>query len=76
VAPATLRRLVDARPGGSWLAEVGVGVVHADDAAAGGPLAALGPAGEIPPEVRRLHADLKARFDPTGRLNPGRDVLP
>jgi FAD/FMN-containing dehydrogenase len=26
--------------------------------------------------VRALHERIKAEFDPTGRLNPGRSVLP
>jgi glycolate oxidase FAD binding subunit len=57
--PAELRRLT-----GRFVAEVGVGVVHVDAAAPAPPLA---------PPVDRLHDRLKAIFDPTGRLNPGRD---
>lgn len=57
---------------GSWICEVGVGVVHCDrDAEAlmrGG--AALAPA------LVDLHRRIKDNFDPAGRLNPGRSVLP
>jgi FAD/FMN-containing dehydrogenase len=60
---------------GPWVAEVGVGTVHTDDP---GQLAAALPAGCLPagldPRAAQLQADLKARFDPTGRLNPGRTV--
>ncbi len=59
-----LRRLSD--PPGSFVAEVGVGVVHAATAV---------PAAAVAPAVRRLHEQLKQRLDPTGRLNPGRDPL-
>jgi glycolate oxidase FAD binding subunit len=65
--PAQLRRL----PPGRWLAEVGVGVVHCDPDTA----RALGP--PAPPDVAvvELHGAIKARFDPFGRMNPGRSVL-
>lgn len=70
--PAELREL-PTRVGldGDWLAEVGVGVVHCG----AGPAAALArpaPAAELV----RLHQRVKARFDPTGRMNPGRSPLP
>ena len=65
VAPADLPRLAQV-PAGSFVAEVGVGVVHRD-----GPP----PVAEPPPAIRSLHARIKAAFDPEGRLNPGRDVL-
>jgi FAD/FMN-containing dehydrogenase len=48
---------------GSFVAEVGVGVVHRDVAP---------PVRELAPPVAALHARLKAIFDPTGRLAPGR----
>ena len=51
---------------GPFVAEVGVGVVHRDVAA---------PAREVDPPVAALHARIKALFDPTGRLAPGRDPL-
>jgi glycolate oxidase FAD binding subunit len=70
---------VSARPGelhrlsgvaGAWLAEVGVGTVHTAEV---GPVAGtvMDGAGRDP-RAAELQAALKARFDPTGRLNPGR----
>jgi FAD/FMN-containing dehydrogenase len=51
---------------GSFVVEAGVGIVHHRDPA---------PPATIDPTVAVLHARIKARFDPTGRLNPGVDVL-
>jgi FAD/FMN-containing dehydrogenase len=51
---------------GRFVAEVGAGVVHAEFPAPPAPVAA---------GVDRLHARLKAAFDPHGRCNPGRDPL-
>jgi glycolate oxidase FAD binding subunit len=51
---------------GSFVAEVGVGVVHASREPAPAVLA---------PRLRELHDRVKRVFDPAGRLNPGRDVL-
>lgn len=54
---------------GTFVAEVGVGIVHGSDVVG------------LPPEARPVRAliDLSRRikheFDPTGRLNPGIDVL-
>jgi FAD/FMN-containing dehydrogenase len=59
--PSELRSL-----GGRFVAEIGVGIVHTDDAAH---------AVDLAPRLRALHESVKARFDPTGRLNPGRSVL-
>jgi FAD/FMN-containing dehydrogenase len=51
---------------GRFVAEVGVGVVHAVRPA---------PARPVDPHVVELHRRIKAVFDPGGRLNPGRDPL-
>ena len=59
--PAQLRAL--SRTG--WLAEVGVGIVH------GGSFSPATPSEEIV----TLHRRIKERFDPAGRLNPGRTPL-
>lgn len=63
-------RRADAGSGGGdtgrFVAEVGVGVVHA---------AEQPPARTASPEVAQLHRRIKHLFDPTGRLAPGRDPL-
>jgi FAD/FMN-containing dehydrogenase len=51
---------------GRFVAEVGVGVVHAERPA---------PARPVDPHVVELDRRIKAVFDPGGRLNPGRDPL-
>jgi FAD/FMN-containing dehydrogenase len=51
---------------GPFVAEVGVGVVHRQVAP---------PARSVERPVAALHARIKALFDPTGRLAPGRDPL-
>ena len=51
---------------GEFLAEVGVGVVHRRE-----PSEPRAPESE----AARLCAEIKSRFDPDGRLNPGRSVL-
>jgi FAD/FMN-containing dehydrogenase len=51
---------------GRFVAEVGVGVVHAERPP---------PPGPVDPHVVELHRRIKAVFDPGGRLNPGRDPL-
>ena len=72
VTPAQLRRLPAA--GGGWLAQVGVGSVLSDQATAATLAGHLGMAWPpaVEPRVGELHRALQARFDPAGRLNPGR----
>ena len=64
--PADVRSLARASGSGRFVAQVGVGVVHADRPQPPRPVAA---------EVRSLHRRIKDLFDPTGRLAPGRDPL-
>lgn len=64
VPPAALRDLP--RADATFVAEIGVGVVHHSEPA---------PQRRVDPAVRRLCERLKHNFDPTGRLNPGVDVL-
>ena len=52
--------------GGRVLAEVGVGIVHAD---------VVQPPRPADPAVVALHARLKDLFDPTGRIAPGRSPV-
>ena len=51
---------------GTFVAEIGVGIVHHDRPA---------PTSPVDPAVGVLHARIKSEFDPSGRLNPGVDVL-
>jgi FAD/FMN-containing dehydrogenase len=64
--PSQLAELPDRLGAGRFLAEVGVGIVHAHEPQ---------PARSVEPPVAELHRRLKAVFDPTGRLAPGRAVL-
>ena len=62
VPPAALNNIA-ALDTGAFVAEVGVGIVHAERAQVRPPL---------DPGARLIHERMKAEFDPTGRLNPGR----
>jgi glycolate oxidase FAD binding subunit len=61
VPPSTLGSLR-----GTFVAEVGVGIVHHADPP---------PVSDVSDGVRRVNRRIKDNFDPTGRLNPGLDVL-
>lgn len=61
VRPSELREL----QGSSFVAEVGIGTIHV-----GGPV----PAASVEASTVGLHGRVKAAFDPTGRMNPGRVV--
>jgi hypothetical protein len=78
VPPGHLRALSisPAAVGGHWLAQVGIGSVQAEDP--GAVAAAMGVSWPpvMAPGVAQLHRELKRRFDPEGRLNPGRQVAP
>jgi len=63
LAPAALRSLADI---GSFVASIGVGTVWADTAQ---------PLRPVDPAVAIVSERMKANFDPTGRLNPGRSVM-
>ncbi len=62
--PSELRALADLPA--TFVAEIGVGIVHHSQRA---------PESGVEPVVRSLHDRIKHEFDPTGRLNPGVDVL-
>jgi glycolate oxidase FAD binding subunit len=74
--PAVFGRLVEGELSapGPWLAEVGVGTVHTDRPAEVAAAVGIGWPPRLEARVAALHQELKARFDPTGRLNPGRQV--
>jgi FAD/FMN-containing dehydrogenase len=61
IPPGSFRQLT-----GAFVVEIGVGVVHHAEPA---------PVRTVDPAVAALHGRIKQQFDPTGRLNPGMDVL-
>jgi FAD/FMN-containing dehydrogenase len=61
-------RRAEAQAPGRFVAEIGVGVVHADAPRPPEPA-------PVDPAVARLHRRIKTLFDPTGRLAPGRNPL-
>lgn len=65
--PAALGVFAAGRPAGSFLAEIGVGVVHTAEAVPDRPAVPPGPDLDLNLRVKRA-------FDPTGRLNPGRNL--
>ncbi len=66
LCPRDVRGFADDGGPNRYLAQVGVGVVHASAPQPPRPVAA---------EVVALHRRIKRLFDPTGRLAPGRDPL-
>lgn len=64
--PARLASELAGEDPGSFVAEIGVGVVHRSEPQ---------PRRLPDPAVRALHDRIKAQFDPAGRLNPGVDPL-
>jgi FAD/FMN-containing dehydrogenase len=70
LTPAAVRGIPGRLGGAGWLAEIGVGVVHCTAESA-----AHLPVPAPQPGVVELHRRLKARFDPDGRLSPGRSPL-
>jgi glycolate oxidase FAD binding subunit len=67
VPPSAIHQFVAGLHPGTFVAEVGVGIVHTS-APAPAPVRAVDPA------TATLHRRIKANFDPSGRLNPGRMV--
>jgi FAD/FMN-containing dehydrogenase len=72
---AQLRQLARSSLGPMWWAEVGVGTVHTDEPALVAAAAGVAWPPVVTPAVAALNQGVKSRFDPQGRLNPGRRVL-
>lgn len=66
VPPSTIHEVVTGFVPGTFVAEVGVGTVHVSTPPQ--------PAPPLSPATATLHRRIKANFDPSGRLNPGRTV--
>jgi FAD/FMN-containing dehydrogenase len=62
IPPGSFRELT-----GDFIVEIGVGVVHHAESTL--------PPRRLDPAVVSLHRRIKEQFDPSGRLNPGVDVL-
>ena len=63
VAPSAIREVVTGFSPGTFVAEIGVGILHTSTSA---------PARTVSPATAALNRRIKANFDPSGRLNPGR----
>ena len=66
VRPGDLRAIPKTMSENTWLAEIGVGVIHLDSD--NGPVVK---AAEPDRFVRELNDNLKRAYDPHGRFNPG-----
>ena len=69
LAPKALRGLSALVLGGPFVAEIGIGTVHV---ATGAAKVSSSSNGSGDARVAMLNRELKAAYDPTGRLNPGR----
>ncbi len=63
VSPSVVREVVTTLEPDTFVAEIGVGVVHAETAPA---------LRHVEPATAAIQRRIKTHFDPTGRLNPGR----
>jgi glycolate dehydrogenase FAD-binding subunit len=64
--PPSALTTLRSEPAGTFVAEIGVGVVHHERPA---------PTSVPDPEVIELHRRIRHEFDPAGRLNPGLDIF-
>ncbi len=72
VRPGQIRELASALTPGRFVAEVGVGLIHLSDGASDPVTEPPSSHSSLDADAARLNDELKARFDPSGRLNPGR----